>query len=239
MMSLSFYCPRCGKQVLVQYLRPGDHALCRSCGEKVVVPESATTTAERPRYQPETHRYNDGGRRALPGGEVGQVIEVEELASRLSRLIASIVDALVMMVFAMPLYFIFFIRYGGSLLNSSHFFRIAWIGIPNLVFFIGVNSYFWATRAQSIGKMALGIKIVQIDGERATWGRIVGLRIMPMQVLSWIPFIGGLISLVDVLFIFRSNRRCIHDEIARTKVIRCQSEPERRPQWQEDLTRSS
>jgi uncharacterized RDD family membrane protein YckC len=88
--------------------------------------------------------------------------------------------------------------------------------------------------------MVLGIRIVQIDGERATWGRIVGLRIMPMQLLSWIPYIGGIISLVDVLFIFRANRRCLHDEIARTKVVRCgyHPEPERRTQWQRDLPTS-
>jgi uncharacterized RDD family membrane protein YckC len=232
-MSLGFYCPRCGNQVLVQYLRPGDDALCRSCGERVVVPESAVPTDQRPGYELEAERRSAQG---WPGQASG---EVEELASRLSRLIASFVDALVMMVFALPLYVILISRYGGSLLDSSDAFRITWIGIPSLFFFVGVNSYFWATRGQSIGKMVLGIKIVCIDGDKATWRRIVGLRILPMQLLSWIPYIGGVISLVDVLFIFRANRRCIHDEIARTKVVRCKSEPERRPQWQEELTRSS
>jgi uncharacterized RDD family membrane protein YckC len=231
-MSLGFYCPRCGKQVLVQYLRPGDDALCRSCGERVAVPESAVPTEERPGYELEA------ANRRLQGLEGQASVEVKELASRLSRLIASFVDALVMMVFAIPLYIILISRYGGSLLDSSDAFRITWIGIPSLFFFVGVNSYFWATRGQSIGKMALGIRIVHLDGEMATWGRIVGLRVLPMQLLSWIPYIGGVISLVDVLFIFRANRRCLHDEIARTKVVHCQSEPERRPQWQEDLTGS-
>jgi uncharacterized RDD family membrane protein YckC len=219
-MSLGFNCPRCGKQVLVQYLRPGDDALCRSCGERVTVPESAFPTDERPGYETGFEEKAASGR--LLGLDDHLTEEVEELASRLSRLIASLVDAIVMMVFAMPLYIILFSRYGGSLLNSTDAFRIFWIGIPSLIYFIGINSYFWATRGQSIGKMALGIRIVQIDGERATWGRIVGLRIMPMQLIGWVPYIGGLISLVDVLFIFRSNRRCIHDEIARTKVVRCQ-----------------
>jgi len=228
-MSLGFYCPRCGKQVLVQYLRPGDDALCRSCGERVVVPESADPTDQRPRYEQEA------ANRRLQGLEVPPSGEVEELAGRFSRFVASLLDAIVMMAFAMPLYFILFAKHGSSLLDSSDVYRITWVGIPSLVFFVGINSYFWATRGQSLGKMALGIRIVQIDGPQATWGRIVGLRILPMQLLSWIPYIGGLISLVDVLFIFRANRRCIHDEIARTKVIRCRSEIERRPQWQRDL----
>jgi uncharacterized RDD family membrane protein YckC len=231
-MSLGFNCPRCGSQVLVQYLRPGDDALCRSCGERVIVPESASPTDARPKYELEAaNRRMQGLREQAPG-------EVEALASRLSRLIASFVDGLVMMVFAGPLYFILFTKYPGSIFDASDAYRITWIGIPSLVFFVGINSYFWATRGQSIGKMALGIRIVRIDGPQATWGRIVGLRILPMQLLTWIPYIGGVISLVDVLFIFRANRRCLHDEIARTKVIRCESqpEPERRPQWQNDPT---
>jgi len=232
-MSLGFYCPRCGNHVLVQYLRPGDDVLCRSCGERVVVPESASPTDARPEYELEAANRRLQGLEAHPSGEV------EELASRLSRLIASFVDGLVMMVFVIPLYIILFTTYGGSILDLSDAYRIAWIGIPSLIYFVGINSYFWATRGQSIGKMALGIRIVHIDGEQATWGRIVGLRILPMQLLTWIPYIGGLISLVDILFIFRASRRCLHDEIARTKVIRCQPEPERRPQWQRDLTRSS
>jgi len=231
-MSLGFNCPECGKQVLVQYLRPGDEAICRSCGERVVVPESAIETDERPEYE------EDAVSRALRGLEARPAAEAEELASRLSRFVASLVDALVMMTFALPLFIILIARFGGSLLDPGNAYRIIWIEIPSLIYFVGINSYFWATRGQSVGKMALGIRIVHIDGEQATWGRIVGLRILPMQLIGWIPYIGGLISLVDVLFIFRSNRRCIHDEIARTKVVRCQTEPERRPQWEKDLMRS-
>jgi uncharacterized RDD family membrane protein YckC len=227
-MSLGFECPRCGNRVLVQYLRPGDDALCGSCGERVTVPDSAVPTTERPEYETVFEEKAAAGR--VRGLEDHLTGEAEELASRLSRLMASVVDALVMMVFAGPLYIILIGRYGVSLIETSDAFRIGWIGIPNLIYFLGINSYFWATRGQSIGKMALGIRIVRIDGARATWGRIVGLRIMPMQLIGWIPLIGGLISLVDVLFIFRSNRRCIHDEIARTKVVRCRREPERRIQ---------
>ncbi len=245
-MSLGFNCPRCGRQVLVQYLRPGDEVLCRSCGERVAVPESASETDARPEYELEALRRRAQGWAGRPAGEV------EELASRLSRLVASFVDGLVMMVFALPLYFILFTRYPGSIFDASDVFRIAWIGIPSLIFFVGINSYFWATRGQSIGKMALSIRIVEIDGPQATWGRIVGLRVLPMQLIGWIPILGGLISLVDILMIFRANRRCLHDEIARTKVVRCEPpteswqetdrwrEPdsERRPEWQSDPPRS-
>jgi len=231
-MSLGFYCPRCGKQVLVQYLRPGDEALCRSCGERVVVPESASETDARPEYELKALQRSTQGWVGQSSGEV------EELASRLSRLIAALVDGLIMMPFVLPLYLILLMRYQGSIFDASDTYRIMWIGIPSLIFYIGINSYFWATRGQSIGKMALGIRIVQIDGTKATLGRIVGLRVLPMELIGWIPVIGGFLSLVDVLFIFRANKRCLHDEIARTKVIRCIRDSERRVEWQSDAPRS-
>jgi uncharacterized RDD family membrane protein YckC/DNA-directed RNA polymerase subunit RPC12/RpoP len=214
-MALSFSCPRCGKEILVQYLQPGDEAICRSCGERAVVPESAAETDARPNYM----REQEAPR--IPGWTPEPPDAEEDLASRLSRLIAALVDGLVVLVFAIPLYLILFTRYPGSLLEASDAFRIVWIGIPSLLYFIGINSYFWATRGQSIGKMALGIKIVRIDGRSSTWGRIVGLRVLPIEFLGWIPIIGGGISLIDILFIFRSSKRCLHDEIARTKVVRC------------------
>ena len=34
-----------------------------------------------------------------------------------------------------------------------------------------------------------------------------------------VPFVGGLVSLVDALLIFRDDRRCLHDEIADTIVV--------------------
>jgi hypothetical protein len=38
--------------------------------------------------------------------------------------------------------------------------------------------------------------------------------------VSLIPTLGGLLTLVDALFIFGGSRRCVHDLIAGTKVIR-------------------
>jgi uncharacterized RDD family membrane protein YckC/DNA-directed RNA polymerase subunit RPC12/RpoP len=235
-MSIAFDCPRCGRQVVLQYLGRGDEAQCPGCGARVNVPETAMPADARPRY-----RLRDAGvppQGTFPLRAHQSPDETDQLATRLSRLAASIVDGLVMMVFALPLYFILFTRYPGSIFDAGDTFRILWIGIPSLLFFIGVNSYFWATRGQSVGKMALAIRIVQIDGRPATWGRIVGLRVMPIQLIGWIPFLGGVISLVDILMIFRSNRRCLHDEIARTKVVKCNPDSERRAKWQEDPTRS-
>ena len=45
------------------------------------------------------------------------------------------------------------------------------------------------------------------------------MRYFPLAVIAQIPFAGGIFSLIDCLFIFREDRRCIHDLIAGTKVV--------------------
>ena len=69
---------------------------------------------------------------------------------------------------------------------------------------------------QSLGKKALGIRIVKMDtGRNGGFVSNVLLRVVVNGLLGLIP----LYSLVDILFIFRQDRRCIHDFIAGTQVI--------------------
>jgi len=79
----------------------------------------------------------------------------------------------------------------------------------------------WLHRyGQTVGKRALGIMIVRGNGERASLARIFGLRYLPMMVLGALPFLGPLITLTDILLIFRDNRLCLHDHIADTRVVK-------------------
>ena len=59
-----------------------------------------------------------------------------------------------------------------------------------------------------------------MDGSRPSFARIIVLRTWVPLVVSWMGTVGMWAGLADVLFIiFRSNRRCLHDEIAGTKVV--------------------
>jgi uncharacterized RDD family membrane protein YckC len=74
---------------------------------------------------------------------------------------------------------------------------------------------------QTIGKYLLAIKIVKVDGSRAGLARIIFLRTVLFSFVSLIPFIGQIIYyLIDPLFIFHSSRRCLHDLVAGTIVIK-------------------
>ena len=49
--------------------------------------------------------------------------------------------------------------------------------------------------------------------------RVIGLRTLPISILSRIPFVGWLIALADSLMIFGAERRCLHDVFADSIVI--------------------
>lgn len=122
------------------------------------------------------------------------------LASRGSRFLAAIVDsaaflAVYLVAFAIDQPALFFI---GTLA------------------LVAIQIYFLATQGQTIGKMIMNIRIIRIDsGDNGGFVTNVLMRAILNGVLGFIP----LYSLVDVLFIFRDDRRCIHDMIAGTKVI--------------------
>jgi uncharacterized RDD family membrane protein YckC len=82
------------------------------------------------------------------------------------------------------------------------------------------NSVWLHRYGQTIGKRVARIRIVRSDGQRASLGRIFGLRYLPMTLLTMIPALGLLIALADCLLIFRDSRKCLHDQWADTMVIK-------------------
>jgi uncharacterized RDD family membrane protein YckC len=82
------------------------------------------------------------------------------------------------------------------------------------------NCVLLSRRGQTVAKKLLGIRVVRRDGSHCGLARIFFARYLPMTVLGMIPFVGGLVSLVDALLIFRDDRRCLHDEIADTIVVK-------------------
>lgn len=73
---------------------------------------------------------------------------------------------------------------------------------------------------QTLGKRVVGIRMVDYQtGEVAPAGRLIFLRYLPISVVSAIPLVGNILPLVDVLFIFGAEQRCVHDLIAGTKVV--------------------
>ena len=89
-----------------------------------------------------------------------------------------------------------------------------------LIIFMVINSYLLVTKGQTLGKWMLGIRIVDAASNgAATALNLLGLRYVLVMLVQAIPMIGQLLGLIDALFIFRGDRRCVHDLIAGTKVV--------------------
>jgi uncharacterized RDD family membrane protein YckC len=139
----------------------------------------------------------------------------DALASRGSRLAASLIDGLAAVVILLPaLAAIFFVDANSSLSTMGIFFA-ALSGIAFLVFAVYQLSML-VRQGQTLGKKAMNIRIVNYsDGQIPPTGRLLGMRYIVNSLLGNIPFY----TFLDLLFIFGSERRCIHDYLAGTKVV--------------------
>ncbi len=88
---------------------------------------------------------------------------------------------------------------------------------------LAVAIYQWvliSRTGQSLGKKWSGIRIERVDGGQVTFSNGVFLRNWVTKLIGSVPYLGAIFQLVDCLFIFRDDRRCIHDHIAGTRVVR-------------------
>jgi uncharacterized RDD family membrane protein YckC len=154
-----------------------------------------------------------------------------ELAERAARLGAKCVDGLAVLgvmlaagiVAAIGITVLVAVR--GAGLDRRFGFPVAALLAGLLAFLAMVGLVIWncvwlKRYGQTVGKRALGIRIVRSDGSRAGLGRIFGLRYLPLILLGSIPYLGFLITLADYLLIFRDNRKCLHDQFADTIVVK-------------------
>jgi len=144
----------------------------------------------------------------------------EELASRWKRLGAALIDSFLAIAVFIPL--LQAMGIWDSLMQGIEpsFETNMQLGIIAIVLFLAMHGYLLAKYGQTIGKKLLGIRIVSLENELPEFGGLILKRYVPQWIVVNIPGI-SILSLVDVLFIFRADKRCVHDLIAGTKVINC------------------
>jgi len=154
-------------------------------------------------------------------------------ASRWLRLPAALIDGLLKVACLLPmtlplsraLYheaefgttasFLEVCRKAGDILEANFNQALPLLGALFLIQ-LGLLAY----RGQSIGKLALGLVIVRWpDAEPAGFVRAGVLRSIVPFVLEQVPVLGVIFWVVDTGFIFRDDRRCLHDLLAGTFVV--------------------
>jgi uncharacterized RDD family membrane protein YckC len=88
-----------------------------------------------------------------------------------------------------------------------------------------LQSLLITVRGQNLGKLLVGARVVRVDdGTPAGFVRGVLLRFaLPVSLLFLLNLafpLGFLFLIVDYSFMFRADRRCLHDLIAGTRVVR-------------------
>jgi uncharacterized RDD family membrane protein YckC len=148
--------------------------------------------------------------------------ETAALASRWARLGAAIIDGLIIMVVTMPVMYLTGFDTVSSGMPPSWGYSFV-IGLVGIAVFAAINGKLLVSAGQTIGKRALGIKIVSLNGELPTLNEHILKRYGVYFLLGQVPSIGQLLTLINVLLIFGQEKRCGHDLVAGTKVVSCES----------------
>jgi uncharacterized RDD family membrane protein YckC len=154
------------------------------------------------------------------------------LAERSTRLAANFIDNVIAAVACIP---------GGLLIGAAALQALLSgrspspdeVNVGQLLLGIGllavagialviVQIWMLVKRGQTLGKRMLDIRIVRFADEgNPGFASAVLLRAIVPGVIGALPYIGVVFTLVDICFIFRGDRRCLHDHIAGTKVVKC------------------
>lgn len=157
---------------------------------------------------------------APPQSKLDTASVANTLASRWSRLGASFIDGLTIMLITVPTMY-----YTGGFddiskgIQPSLEYNLAIAALGFAVFFL-LNTKLLLNNGQTVGKLALGIKIVDLDGNLPGLKKHLLKRYSAYFIPSQVPVIGQLFSFINIVFIFGNQKRCVHDYFAGTKVVK-------------------
>ena len=168
--------------------------------------------------------------------------EAVELAERGPRLLARFIDWTLEILFCLPGLLILGPEFAEIISASMQGiepdpeqYDMTRLGLGGLVTFVGwlilliIQVLLLSTRSQSIGKIIAKVRVARIDGTKPgflyAWFLREALITFAGIILSLLPIIGPLLlrpafHLTDWCLIFRDDRRCLHDLIAGTQVIK-------------------
>lgn len=143
------------------------------------------------------------------------------LASRLSRLVAILIDGLIVAGMVLPVLFTMDIPFteDGELDVSDGIPTGLLVAYGIIIVFTLLQWFLLWTRSQTLGKIVMKVRIdVYGEDRRAGPLKTVLLRFFVFTIITIIPIVGLLISFLNPLFIFGKERRCLHDLLAGTVV---------------------
>ena len=188
-------------------------AYCANCGHQISDYAQSCPSCAHPRVATPLPQQ---AVQSWPGAALGLPQHgPNSLAAPGQRLVARIVDGILLAI-GFLIVIVAFAAVGsatsdaaGGLVVIAYFLAIAGV----IAYEVGLT----ATRGQTVGKMAMGIRVVDIaTGQPPGWGPSFVRWVIP-AVISIVP-LGGLVDAAWLLW--DQNRQCLHDKPAKTLVIR-------------------
>ncbi|MDR7193806.1 RDD family protein [Luteimonas terrae] len=150
--------------------------------------------------------------------------DVEQLAERGTRLGAVLIDGLIGLAVITPVMWLG--GYWSAVIEAAQRGEQVGLGLQavwmliGMLIFAAIHAWPLHVGGQTWGKRLLGIRIVTLDGRPVTALRAIFARYFPLQIVGGIPCLGALVVLGSLGMIFRQDRRCGHDFVAGTRVVR-------------------
>jgi uncharacterized RDD family membrane protein YckC len=145
------------------------------------------------------------------------------LADLGKRFLGALVDGGIGIVFIGPGYAMMVVATAMAEQNKN-LLPLAIVGLVLMLLgglaLLATQIYLLATRSQTIGKYFLKTQIVDFNtGVRSDFVQCFLIRSLLNGVIGAVPCLGAIYGIVDICFIFREDKRCIHDLMAKTCVI--------------------
>ena len=143
------------------------------------------------------------------------------LASRWRRLGATAIDAVLVPAVSFLLVMVTgVVEHAEDFVDNTWMLHVLALAIASYLLLNGVSLW---RRGQTLGKALLGISVRSAEdpANPAPFWKLVAVRawffaLLFVVIVPWF----ALLPLVDQLLIFRKNRRCLHDLVAGTIVVR-------------------
>lgn len=168
-----------------------------------------------------TPRYGGGPYDSNPYGDMGGAADplagMPPLANRGKRLLARIIDALVI---GIPVGIVMGLLEGGlNAVQSGRTYTDQ--GVYTIVYLIYEGLMLTRGGGQTVGKKLMRIRVAMLADGDVPRGAPGWFRAAVYQVPPLVPCIGSLFWLVNVLFCTwdRPYRQCLHDKAVRTVVV--------------------
>ena len=143
-----------------------------------------------------------------------------EDAGRATRLVASILDSIFVMALVIPAMWITGGFEGLSTGEAPTLLYSLGIGLFGYVVFIVLNGKLLLKNGQTLGKKLQNIKVVTLDDDAPRLFPHLVKRYALFFMVGYVPYIGGLLSMGNILLIFGKKRKCAHDYFAQTRVVK-------------------